>query len=359
MGWSGGEYTRARDFTDDEANGIKMLAANFDEEHDSVEAGINNCLTKDGQNSPSANLPMSAKRHTGCGDGVARNDYASFGQVQDGKAKAATTGGATDVYTLALAPTLTAYADGQVFVFKAHASCTGAATLNVDDLGAVTIQQNLTNLEADDITVARTYMVVYYGSLFHLFSQVPAASTPQYKIVREYIYSNATWTCPVGVTQVLVQCWAGGGGAGNVYAGQGGSYAESEITATPEEDYDIVIGAAGNAGSDVLSGTAGGDTKFDNTVVVAKGGAPNGGGTQSGCVGDFVSYGGSGLQYTKDMETDIEGYFGGWPFGGTPARQLFLDGAVPGGGGAAQLLPTTAWKAGAKGMMLITYVELV
>lgn len=359
MGWSGGEYTRARDFTDDEANNIKMLSANFDEEHDSVEAGINSCLTKDGQNSPSANLPMAAKRHTGCGDGVARNDYASFGQVQDGKSKAATTGGSVDAYTLALAPSLTAYADGQIFVFKAHSSCTGTSTLNVDDLGEITIQQNLTNLVANDITVNRTYIVIYYGSLFHLFSQVPAASTPQYKIVREYHTSSDIWTCPAGVTKVVAQCWGGGGGAGNIYAGQGGCYAESEVSVTPDDDYNMLIGLGGNAGTDEVPGTNGGDTKFDDTTVIAKGGVANGSAIITGCVGDFTFYGGSGLRYTKDMASSIEGYFGGGSYGTTSSPTMFADGPTPGGGGGAQKEPTTSWKAGGGGAILLTYVELV
>ena len=152
MGWSGGTYTRARDFTDDDANGIKMLSANFDEEHDSIETGLNNCLTKDGTNSPSANLPMASKRHTGIADAVERTEYASLGQVQDGFGKAAATGGVANNYTLTLSPTLTAYSDGLIVVFKAHASNTGGSDLNIDSLGAKSIFMNLQELSAADIT---------------------------------------------------------------------------------------------------------------------------------------------------------------------------------------------------------------
>ena len=351
MGWSNGIYTRARDFTDDEANSIKMLSVNFDEEHDEIETGLNFCLTKDGQNSASANLPMSTHRHTGCGDAVERNEYASLGQVQDGTSKAAVTGGLEDDYTLTLSPTLTAYANGQVFFFKAHVTCTGATVMNVDELGDIAVVQNLVALEAGDITLNRTYMIVYYTAQFHLFSQIAAASTPQYKVMQEIYTSDDTWTCPVGVVKAIVKCWGGGGGAGNAYGGQGGCYAESHVTVVPLDEYDINVGLGGAALA------AGQDTTFDNTAVIAKGGAPNGSSQSTGCVGDFVSYGGTGLQYTKDMDSAVEGYFGGWAFGTAPARDMFMNGAVPGGGGAMGR-PSSMYS-GAPGMITVEWVELV
>lgn len=354
MGWSGGVYTRERDFTDDEANGIKMLSANFDEEHDSIETGLNNCLTKDGTNSPSANLPMSTHRHTGVGDATERNEYATLGQLQDNYSRSATTAGSANTYTLTLSPAPTAYADGQVFVFKAHISNTGTSSLNVNDLGAVTIYQNLTALEADDITINRTYMVVYYSSAFHLFSQIAAAETPQYKIVTEYFGSNDTWTCPDGVTEVRVQCWGGGGGGGSNYGGQGGCYAESCISVTPSTGYSITIGAAGSSG-----GGAGGDTSFGSSTVLAKGGLGNGSARQTGSIGTLTVYGGTGLQYTKDMDSTIEGYLGGVPFGACQAPNMFQVGQNPSGGGSSQRAPTTASYAGGIGMIILTYVELV
>ena len=362
MGWSGGVYTRARDFTDDEANGIKMLSANFDEEHDSIEAGLNNCLTKDGTNSPSANLPMASKKHTGVADAAARNEYATLGQVQDGFSKAAQTGGESNIYTLTLTPTLTAYSDGLTLVFKAHTSNTGSSSINVDSLGAKSIYMNLQELSSGDITINRTYIIVYYGGAFHLFSQQEAAATPQYKIVREYFTTNDTWTCPTGVTKALVQCWGGGGGGGTSYGGQGGCYAEKEMTVTPSTGYAIVIGAGGAAGSGPvpnINGTAGGDTTFNGTDVVARGGAAHGSATGSSSTGDLTIAGGTGLQYTKDMDSSIEGYFGGWAAHSAAANNMFRSGVVPGGGGAVQRQTTQAYYAGAAGLCIITYVQLV
>ncbi len=45
--------------------------------------------------------------------------------------------GTATAYAVALTPTLTAYVDGLKIAVKVHASNTGAATMNVDGLGAV------------------------------------------------------------------------------------------------------------------------------------------------------------------------------------------------------------------------------
>lgn len=354
MGWSGGIYTRARDFTDDEANGIKMLSANFDEEHDEIEAGLNNCLTKDGQNSPSADLPMSNNKHTGVGDATARNHYAALGQVQDGSGKSATSAGTSSAYTLALSPAPTAYADGQVFFFKAHISNVGSSTMNVDSLGAMTIYKNLSVLEDDDITLNRIYMIVYYTGAFHLFSQVPTAADPQYKIVVDSYGTNDTWTCPTGVTRAWVECWGGGGGGGANYGGQGGCYAAKYVTVTPSTGYPIAIGSGGSSG-----GGTGGDTIFGSNVVVGKGGLGNGNARNTGCVGDLTYYGSVGILYTKDMDSSEEGYFGGWAWKTTTQRQLWEAGQNPSGGGCCRREPTSTSTSGGVGMCQVTYVEKV
>jgi hypothetical protein len=353
MGWSGGIYTRARDFTDDEANGIKMLSANFDEEHDEIETGLNNCLCKDGQNSPSADLPMATHKHTGCGDAAQRNQYATFGQVQDNSGKSNTSSGTGNTYTLALSPSLTAYADGQVFFFKADKTNTDTSTMNIDSLGAVTIYKNLSVLSSGDITINRTYMIVYYTGAFHLFSQVPASADPQYKIVVDEYGSNDTWTCPTGVTKAYVECWGGGGGAGSQYGGQGGCYASDYVTVTPSTGYSITVGSGGS------SGNAGGDSIFGSNLVKAKGGAANGSSFTSGAVGNLVVYGNTGLQYTKDMDSTIEGYFGGSAFMGVTAPNMFMNGSNPAGGGSVQRVPSVSSYSGGVGLVRITYVELV
>ena len=65
MAWNGsGTFSRARDWTDDQAAGVKMLAANFDEEDDNTEAGINACLAKNGENAMTGALNMGSQQLT-------------------------------------------------------------------------------------------------------------------------------------------------------------------------------------------------------------------------------------------------------------------------------------------------------
>ncbi len=173
MGWSGGTFTRARDWQADEAGAIDMEAVNFDQEDDNFEAGINNCLTKDGQNSPTANLPMGTNRHTGVGNAAARDDYASAADVMDQDLIYYVDSGAADAYVITPSPAITAYEEGQRFVFRATNANTGASTLNVNALGATAIQTNDAQaLLANMIVVGGVYEVTYdaNGSRFVLTS---------------------------------------------------------------------------------------------------------------------------------------------------------------------------------------------
>lgn len=68
MGWNGsGDFQRTHNFSADASAGIKILASRQDAEWSNFEAGLENCLTRDGQNSPSADLPMAGQKHTNVG----------------------------------------------------------------------------------------------------------------------------------------------------------------------------------------------------------------------------------------------------------------------------------------------------
>ena len=72
---------------------------------------------------------------------------------------------ASDTYVIALTPTLTAYTTGQRFNFTANTANTGAATLNVDALGAKPIiKGDATALVTGDILAGQVVEVVYDGT---------------------------------------------------------------------------------------------------------------------------------------------------------------------------------------------------
>lgn len=108
--------------------------------NDIVSNGFGNTLTRDGQGSASANLPMNGFRHTGVGNGVARSDYAAVGQVEDGLVNWAVATGTADAIAVSLSPNVTAVADGQtVYVRAGFSNATTTPTLAVNGLTARTI----------------------------------------------------------------------------------------------------------------------------------------------------------------------------------------------------------------------------
>jgi len=87
----------------------------------------------------------------------------------------------TDAYAVTLTPAPTAYVTGMVVRFKAGTANTGAATLNVNSLGAKTIVKNYNSTLADnDILANQIVEVIYDGTNFQMISPV-AISTATYK----------------------------------------------------------------------------------------------------------------------------------------------------------------------------------
>jgi hypothetical protein len=80
------------------------------------------------------------------------------------------TGGSGNAYTLSAAQTITAYAAGQMFLIRVNHENTGAATLNVDGLGARDLQKysgtSLVALDSADLRIGDTVPVVYDGTRF-------------------------------------------------------------------------------------------------------------------------------------------------------------------------------------------------
>jgi len=85
------------------------------------------------------------------------------------------TSSGTDTITLASSRTMTAYAQGDMYTFKAGGTNTGATTLNVDGLGAKDVQFNGAACTGGEIITDLMYTVVYDGAQFQLMN---AASYP-------------------------------------------------------------------------------------------------------------------------------------------------------------------------------------
>lgn len=131
---------------------------------DDLATGLSNCITKDGQQTVTANLPMATYRHTGVGNAVARTDYAAAGQVQDGKLNWVDGGGTADAITATYSPAITALVDGQMCCVRATAAnATTTPTFSPNGLTARTIvKKGGAALVAGDIVADGHELILRY-----------------------------------------------------------------------------------------------------------------------------------------------------------------------------------------------------
>jgi len=151
MAWSGsGTYSRTNgsfsgaDVWADDANAaIGIVASRHDTHDQDLAAGINACLTKNGENEPTANLPMGAFRHTNVAAASARTDYARYSQVQDGAAFwGGTSGGSANAQTVTLTPAITTLTAGGLVHFIPGFTNTGALTVTINGQAATARYKN-------------------------------------------------------------------------------------------------------------------------------------------------------------------------------------------------------------------------
>lgn len=135
-----------------------------------IETALTASLAKDGQTNPTANLPMNSFRHTGVGQGAALTDYVRCDQIVDGDLLALTAVAGTDTITATGPLSVAAYVTNMHFIFIAAGTNTGATTLNINGIGAKTVQYAGAALEAGDIVSGRAYLVVYDGTNFQLLN---------------------------------------------------------------------------------------------------------------------------------------------------------------------------------------------
>lgn len=205
---------------------------------------------------------------------------------------------------------------------------------------------------------------------FSSFSQIQQTfSTP----------GSYSWTCPVNVSEITVQCWGGGGNGTNAYnwgggiGGGGGAYASKKVYVTPGTVYFIQVGGNGQSswfnsinseptsnnmiyadfgksGFSLNSGKASlsfGDIKYSggNGVNTGNGNYPGGGGSSASYSGDGVSG-----NFTSGGIAGPGGGNGG--NGNSFTYQSGYPGQFPGGGGGGGV---QSGGVGANGLVKIIY----
>jgi hypothetical protein len=162
-----GQFNRIFSWVADKAAGLDISSSRMDTDTDDItSSGFGNCITRDGQGQPTANLPMAGFRHTSVGNGVARSDYSAIGQTQDALLNWTIAGGTSDAITATYTPALTALNDGQLCFFRATAAnTTTTPTFSPNGLGPNTItEQGGAPLTPGDIPGNLAEMILRYNS---------------------------------------------------------------------------------------------------------------------------------------------------------------------------------------------------
>lgn len=132
--------------------------------------GLSTAICKDGQTTPTANIPLGGFKLTGVGAATALTDAATLLSFQNGVGVyVGTVGGTADAITLTPSPAITAYVAGQGFKFIASGANTTNVTVAVSGLTAKAITKNgTTALVAGDIPSATMVAITYDGTRFIL-----------------------------------------------------------------------------------------------------------------------------------------------------------------------------------------------
>ena len=300
--------------------------------------------------------------------------------VQSGKVNYAVAGGTANAITASLSPVPASLTEGMQIRLKVQTANTGAATLNLNGLGAVTITSiGGGALNAGDLQPG--YATLIYSGTAWVWT---GRQRGQLLNVR-YITASGNYTPTPGTRSVLAEIQAGGGagggaaatGAGQISGGAGGGaggYAQKYITSgfsgvliTIGAGGTGVVGGTGNSGGATsfggifsASGGTGGDfgvaSSLSSTVVIGKG-LP---GTGSG--GDINAAGGIGKYAVYATNGSLGGEGGASKFGSgaipsSGTSSGFAAVSLGSGGGGACLGPSNASAAiggaGANGLAVI------
>ena len=176
--------------------------------------GLSTVITKDGQTTVTANIPMASFKFTGLGVGSAAGDSANLSQVQSTVTKLLASVSGADTVTATASPTLAAYAAGQMFYFVAAGDNTTSVTLNIDALGAKAVTRDgSVALAAADIKSGEVVVVVYDGTRFQVVSQLNSAGDARFANVSiasslyvggvSTFVGNAGFSANVSITSAL------------------------------------------------------------------------------------------------------------------------------------------------------------
>lgn len=185
-GWDGsghvvrGDGTRIGSDTWDGARQVDVLvnSPDHDRHDEGLAKAIENCIARDGQNFPSADLPMDGHKHSGCGAATQRDQYATWGQVRDatlpfvpapdvGNTLDGSGDPDPDAITLAPTPAIARYETGRGFRFIVKHANTGPVTVAVSGQSPVSLRNwDGDELVDSDLEPGRHVTIIHNGQYF-------------------------------------------------------------------------------------------------------------------------------------------------------------------------------------------------
>lgn len=205
-----GVFNRLYSWVNDAANGIRIRADRMDNDTNDIAAGLSNCVTRDGQSTILADIPMGGYKFTDVGNAVNGNEFATLSQVQKGDYNWAVAGGTADALTVTNAVPVLAYEDAMLqYVRATAANATTTPTIAVDGLPAVTVVKNGNQaLIAGDIAGAGHELILRYNSISNKFELMnPKVLSPI--LASNVTYNNATSGLTATNTQAAIDELAG------------------------------------------------------------------------------------------------------------------------------------------------------
>lgn len=286
-------------------------------------------------------------------------------------------GGTANALTVTLdpAPASLAALTGTPIRIKIAATNTGAATLNVNGLGAKPLTRpSGAPVIAGDMAAGQIIEVIYNGLSFQLTGMTQLAQGGRTVFATA---GTSNWTVPAGVFRIFVRVWGGGGGGGGVYGGStpggaaggaGGGYAEGWFAVTPGQVIAMAIAAAALGGGYGGIGDNGGTCSAAG-LCSATGGTGGQGATSnyptpattpgSGVGGQVNLTGIGGWTAFSSDSGKIGGVGGSSPLGGGitfgAVNGAGFAGQFPGGGGSGGSAGSSIGGNGALGQIVIEW----
>ena len=144
-----------------------IALSKLDTEMTGIAAGLSACVLRDGTGIPTADISWNGYKITNIANSTTRTGAAATRQVQDSAFIVVGSVAGTDTITGSLTPAITAYATGMVIVFEPANTITGAATINLNSVGAADLKKlDGDALSAGDLVQNVPAVAVYDGTNF-------------------------------------------------------------------------------------------------------------------------------------------------------------------------------------------------